>query len=130
MIEQTALNVTEWHYHPPMNPGNEDEKLACFVTFDVMKKRASKKKGIACRFSCRYVIGKETILEYIADDSYVIDLEDHIDKHELMIMIRNSYSKFNDEFDSRKMGTFLQNKILMPLDETTIDHEPILQMLL
>ena len=113
MIEQTALNVTEWHYHPPMNPGIGDEKIAGFITFDIMKKRASTKKGIACRFSCRYVLGKETILEYIAEDSYVIDLEDVIDKNELMIMIRNSYSKFNEEFEMRKMGTFLQNKTLI-----------------
>ena len=94
MIEQTELVVTEWHYHSPLNPDNAGEKLLSVVTLDVMKKRAATKKGIACRFCCRFTIEKETILVYIAEDSYVIDLDDIIDRSELLKMIRNSFSKF------------------------------------
>ena len=130
MIEQTELIVNEWHYHPPVNSFNTEEKISSFISFDVMKKRAGFKKGIACRFSCRFIFKNEMILEYVAEDSYVIDLEDLIDKYELQTMIRNSYSKFKEEFDMRKLGTVLQNKSLMVLDETTIDFDSILQLLI
>ena len=94
-----------------------------------MKKRAATKKGIACRFSCRFVIENETILEYVAEDSYVIDLADKIDKNELLTMIRNSYSKFKEKFDLRKLGTVLQDKSIGALDETKIDLDAILPLL-
>ena len=128
MIEQTELIVTEWHYHPPVNSMEAGEKISNFTTLDVMKKRAATKKGIACRFSCRFFIANETILEYVAEDSYVIDLADIIDKNELRTMIRNSYSKFKDKFDLRKFGTVLQNKSLRALDETNIDLDAILPL--
>ena len=129
MIEQTPLVVTEWHYHQPVNSMDEGKKISNFITLDVMKKQASTKKGITCRFSCRFVMGDETILEYVAEDSYVIDLVDIIDKNELLTMIRNSYSKFKEKFDLRKFGTPLGNKSLIPLDESGIDLNAILPLL-
>lgn len=129
MIEQTELIVSEWHYHPPVNSIEAEEKISNFTSLDVMKKRAATKKGIACRFSSRFVFENETILEYVAEDSYVIDLEDIIDKNELLTMIRNSYSKFKEKFDLRKLSTVLRNKSLMALDETKIDLDPILLLL-
>lgn len=129
MIEQTELVVSEWHYHPPVNSIKAVEKISDFTFLDVMKKRATTKKGIACRFSCRFVLENETILEYVAADSYVIDLTDIIDKNELLTMIRNSYSKFKEKFDMRKLGTVLQNKSLRALDETRIDLDAILPLL-
>jgi hypothetical protein len=129
MIEQTELVVSEWHYHPPVNSIEALEKISDFTTLDVMKKRAATKKGIACRFSCRFVINNETILEYVAADSYVIDLTDIIDKNELLTMIRNSYSKFKEKFDMRKLGTVLQEKSLRALNESMIDLDAILPLL-
>jgi hypothetical protein len=129
MIEQTEMVVTEWHYHPPLNSGETGKKISSSVILDVMKKRASNKKGIACRFSCRFVFEKETLLEYAAEDSYVIDLADRIDKNELRNMIRNSYAKYKEKFDLRKLGTVLQNSSLSPLDEPGIDLDAILPLL-
>ena len=91
MIEQTELVVSEWKYSPPNESNNESEKIKSFTTLDVMKKRASSKKGIACRFSCRFVYENKTILEYVGENSYVIDLEDKIDKKELLRMISNHH---------------------------------------
>jgi len=128
MIEQTELVVHEWHYHPPVS-SFEAGKISEFTSMDVMKKRAATKKGIACRFSCRFVFENETILQYVAADSYVIDLAEVIDKHELLIMIRNSYSKFKEKFEMRKLGTVLQDTSLRALDENNIDLEAILPLL-
>jgi len=129
MIEQTELIVTEWHYHPPNSTIEGGKNITNTTTLDVMKKRAADKKGIACRFSSIFVIENETILEYIAEDSYVIDLADIIDKRELLNMIRNSYSKFREKFDLRKIGTVLQNKSLSALDESSIGLDAILPLL-
>ncbi|MDP4283366.1 MAG: hypothetical protein Q8891_03010 [Bacteroidota bacterium] len=129
MIEQTELVVTEWNYNPPSIPIEEPWKISNFITLDVMKKRASTKKGIACRFSCRFVFEQETILEYVAEDSYVIDLADIIDKNELLNMVRNSYSKFRDKFDLRKLGTILSDKSLRTLEENKIDLDAMLPLL-
>ncbi|MBL0273947.1 MAG: hypothetical protein IPQ06_12970 [Chitinophagaceae bacterium] len=65
----------------------------------------------------------------MAEDSYVIDLPDIIDKNELQTMIRNSYTKFKEKFDFRKMGTVLQDKSLVPFDETRYDLDPVLLLL-
>ncbi|HWN88754.1 MAG TPA: hypothetical protein VNM35_06820 [Chitinophagaceae bacterium] len=130
MIEQTELIVTKWLYHPPLNPiADKPEKLSSYVSFDVMKKKASTKKGIACRFTIRFVFENEMILEYIGEDSYVIDLQDVIDKNELQRMIRNSYSKFNQQFEFKKLGTVLRDKSLLPFDETKYDLDPVLLLL-
>ena len=129
MIEQTELIITEWHYHPPVISIEAGKKISNSISLDVMKKRAADKKGIACRFSSRFVLENETILEYVAGDSYVIDLEDKIDKHELLKMIRNSYSKFKEKFDLRKYGTILQDKSLSALEENKIDLDAILPLL-
>jgi hypothetical protein len=130
MIEQTELIVTEWNYHPPGNFEEDGEKLLSYTSLDVMKKRAPTKKGIACRFTCHFVIGKETILIYVAEDSYVIDFEDVIDKNEILTMIRNSYSKFKEKFDIRKLGTILQDRTLAPLEETSIDLDTVIPLLI
>ena len=129
MIEQTELVVTDWHYHEPHKPPAADAKISSAVSLDVMKKRASTKKGIACRFSCRFETENTMILEYAAENSYVIDFEDVIDRKELLIMIRNSYTKFKERFDLRKLGTVLQDKTLGPLDETQINVDAILPLL-
>ena len=130
MIEQTELVITKWQYHPPVNSIEDDpEKLFSSISFDVMKKRASTKKGIACRFTVRFEFENKTILEYVAEDSYVIDLEDIIDKNELQRMIRNSYSKFKEKFEFKKLGTVLRDKSLMAFDETKYDLDPVLVLL-
>ena len=129
MIEQTELIVTQWQYNEPVNSPGKEVKISNTISLDVMKKRAGIKKGIACRFSCLFITEAETILEYIAEDSYVIDLADKIDKNELLTMIRNSYSKFKEKFDLRKMGTVLQNKSLTTLNENNINLDVILPLL-
>ena len=130
MIEQTELVITKWQYHPPVNSVEEDpEKLFSSISFDVMKKRASTKKGIACRFTVRFQFENKTILEYVGEDSYVIDLQDIIDKSELQRMIRNSYSKFNEKFEFKKLATVLRNKSLLAFDETKYDLDPVLFLL-
>ena len=130
MIEQTELVVSKWLYNPPVNSIDEEgEKLISNITLDVMKKRAAAKKGIACRFTIEFVFEKETILEYSAEDSYVIDQQDVIDMNELRTMIRNSYSKFQEKFDLRKLGTVLRDKSLLPFDETKYNLDPVLQLL-
>ena len=130
MIEQTELIVTKWQYHAPTNSIEEEpEKLLSFISFDVMKKRASTKKGIACRFTIRFEFENETILEYAGEDSYVIDLQDIIDKPELQSMIRNSYAKFKEKFEFKKLATVLRDKSLLPFDETKYDLEPVLLLL-
>ncbi|MBL0274331.1 MAG: hypothetical protein IPQ06_14985 [Chitinophagaceae bacterium] len=130
MIEQTELVVSKWLYRPPASSLEDaGEQLTSYISLDVMKKRAATKKGIACRFTCEFVFEKETILEYVAEDSYVIDLPDIIDKNELQTMVRNSYTKFKEKFDFRKMGTVLQDKSLVPFDETRYDLDPVLLLL-
>jgi len=130
MIEQTELIVTKWQYNPPVHSiEGEPEKLFSFISFDVMKKRAATKKGIACRFTIRFEFENETILEYVGEDSYVIDVQDIIDKTELQRMIRNSYSKFKEKFEFKKFGTVLRNKSLLPFDETKHDLNPVLELL-
>jgi len=129
MIEQTELIVTEWYYHPPSQPIAPGKNITQSISLDVMKKRAGTKKGLACRFSCRFTLANETILEYVGEDSYVIDLADRIDKAELLTMIRNSYSKFKEKFDLRKFGTLLQGQSLRTIDENKFDLDPILPLL-
>lgn len=129
MIEQTELIVSKWDYHPPQNHIESGEKLTSTISFEVMKKRVATKKGIACRFACEFVFEKETILEYVAADSYVIDLADIIDKSELHTMIRNSYNKFKEKFDFRKLGTVLQDKSLLPFNVENYDLDPVLLLL-
>ena len=130
MIEQTELIITKWQYHPPANSIEEEpEKLFSSVSFDVMKKRVSTKKGIACRFTVRFQFENETILEYVGEDSYVIDLQDTIDKNELQRMIRNSFSKFKEKFEFKKLATVLRDKSLLSFDETKYDLEPVLALL-
>jgi hypothetical protein len=129
MIEQTEMVVSEWHYHPPAKPVETGEKILNHTSLEVMKKRASTKKGIACRFTCRFTLGTETILLYVAGDSYVIDLDDIIDQNELLKMIRNSFSKFKEGFELRKLGTALWDKSLIPLNEAGIDIDAILPLL-
>ena len=130
MIEQTGLIISKWLYKPPVNSIEEnEEQLTSYISLDVMKKRTATKKGIACRFSCEFIFEKETILEYVAQDSYVIDWQDLIDKNELQTMIRNSYTKFKEKFDLRKLGTVLMHKTLLPFDETKYELDPVLLLL-
>ncbi len=130
MIEQTALIVSKWAYQPPLHSIDDaGEKLTSYVTFDVMKKRNSLKKGIACRFACEFIFEKNTILEYIAEHSYVIDLEDRINRDELHTMIRNTWTMYKEKFDIRKLSTVLRDKTLTEIDETKYDLEPVLLLL-
>jgi hypothetical protein len=130
MIEQTEMEVTNWHYHPPTNPITEASIIKSATNFDVMPKRASTKKGIACRFSCIFKIDGVFVLEYVGENSYVIDFEDVIDRTELLKMIRNAFEKFNEKFNFRKLGTVLSNTSLSPLNESNIDLDTILPMLI
>ena len=130
MIEQTELVVSKWEYNPPLNPLEDTPgKLTSYITLDVMKLRAANKKGIACRFTCEFVFEKRTLLEYVAANTYVIDLPDFIDRNELQTMIRNTYSLFKDKFDIRKLGTVLQDKTLLPFNEQSYDLDPVLALL-
>ncbi|MES1220875.1 MAG: hypothetical protein ABUT20_35570 [Bacteroidota bacterium] len=130
MIEQTPLVVNEWIYMPPSDLSDGGNKIVSHLSFDVMKKRTLTKKGIACRFSCRFTKGIDTVLLYVAEDSYVIDIADVIDKTEVLRMIRNSYSKFKEKFDLRKMGTVVQDIPLSLLEEHKIDINSIVPLLL
>ncbi len=128
MIEQTALVVTQWEYNEPIAfPSNA--AISENTLLDVMKKRAPTKKGIACRFSSYFTIDNKDILTYVADNSYVIDLDEVIDEKELLSMIRNTYNQFKERFDMRKLGTVLQDITLKPLEENKIYVESILPML-
>jgi hypothetical protein len=129
MIEQTEMVVTTWHYHPPVSPITEASSIKSFTDFDVMRKRAADKKGIACRFSCKFTIDDKFVLEYVGENSYVIDLDEVIDKNELLKMIRNAFTKYNEKFDFRKLGTVLADKALSPLNESVIEIDTILEML-
>ena len=130
MIEQTEMEITAWHYYPPTKPVIEETKIISYTDFDVMRKRASTKKGIACRFTCQFKIGDETVLEMVGENSYVIDFEDFIDRQELLKMIRNAFEKFNEKFNFRKLATVLSDKTLSPLNESRIDIGAILPMLI
>ena len=129
MIEQTELIVTEWHYYPPERVIDEKEFIEEKTFLDVQKKRASTKKGVAFRFRCRFTFENKLILNYVGEDSYVIDFEEVIDEHELLTMIRNSFSKFKDKFDFRKLATVLQDRSLLPLDESMVNIQAILPLL-
>lgn len=129
MIEQTELIVTEWHYYHPARVIDENEFIDEIISLDVQKKRAPTKKGIAFRFSCRFTFENKIILNYVGEDSYVIDFDEVIDEHELLTMVRNSFSKFKDKFDLRKLATVLQNRSLRPLDESMINIASILPLL-
>ena len=130
MIEQTELIITKWQYQPPLNDIEDLEKLTSYITLDVMRKRTATKKGIACRFTCEYVFEQQTVLEYVAEHSYVIDLADKVDREELQTMIKNTYSKFKEKFDFKKLGTVLQNTSLIPFNEKTYDLEPVLLLII
>lgn len=129
MIEQTDLVVNTWHYTPPAASIHNNEQLAEFTFLDVQRKTASTKKGIACRFTCRFTFRDETVLEYIAQDSYVIDLNDAVSTHDLYSMISNAHAKFAETFDFRKLGTVLQNSTLRPLDASLMNLEVLLPQL-
>ena len=129
MIEQTELVVTKWQLKEPLNYKEASDELNSFVSFDVMKKTAPTKKGIACRFSCQFIFKDDTVLDYVAENSYVIDIEEVIDKKELHTMIRNTYALFKEKFDLRKLGTMLQNKSLKMVDETKYDLDPVISLL-
>ena len=128
MIEQTELVINEWTYIPP-NATDALEEINSELSLEVMRKSASSKKGLACKFTCQYFIGVKTLLIYVAQDSYVIDLEDKIDAAEVHRMIRNAYSKFKEKFDLRKLGTVLQRASMHPFDETKMDISEILHFL-
>lgn len=129
MIEQTEMIVTKWYFHLS-NISNSLEQLTNTTTMEVMQKRNSIKKGIACRLNCRFNNGNEPILDYTAEHSYVIDFADVIDKQELLRMFRNSFSNFEERFDLRKLGTVLQNESLRPMDENIVDLEKVLPLLI
>lgn len=128
MIEQTEMTVTTWYFHLE-NVSNNLEQLTNSTHIDVMRKRNAEKKGIACRLTCRFVHGQAPILDYVGEHSYVIDFDDVIDKNELLKMFRNSFANFEEKFEFRKLGTILQNEKLHPLDETVIDLDSVLPLL-
>ena len=129
MIEQTDLVVIEWLYREPNKGIGESDYIPNLTELQVQKKRKGDKKGLACRFSSRFTFENETILLYVGEDSYVIDLEDKIDRDELLKMIQNSYTKFKEVFDFRKLNTVLQRRSLMLFDETKLDLVPVLALL-
>ena len=128
MIEQTEMMVTAWNFFSSAD-AVKIEKLTNHTILEVMKKRALTKKGIACRLSCRFTSENNPVLDYVAEHSYVIDLDDVIDMNELVKMIKNSFSNFNEKFEFRKLGTVVQNAKLTPLDETKLDLHEVLLLL-
>jgi hypothetical protein len=128
MIEQTEVIVTEWKYHPPLQqePGS---KISSNTELEVMRKRAADKKGIACRIRCVFRLDGEPVLECSGEHSYVIDLGDHVDTGELRKIFRNTFEQFKEKFDLRKLNTLLRDTSLTPLDETKIDFDSILPLL-
>ena len=129
MIEQTELVVSKWEYLAPLVPAVADEYYSDHTYLDVQRKRAPTKKGIACRFTCVFTLNEQVVLEYVAQDTYVIDLDDVIDKNELFSMIQNAYSKFSEKFDLRKLGTVLQNSSLRALEEEEMNLDSLLPQL-
>jgi len=97
--------------------------------FRCYEEKGIHQKGLACRFSCVFKIDGEFVLEYVGENSYVIDFEDVIDKAELLKMIRNAFAKYNEKFDFRKLGTVLSSTSLSPLNESSIDLDAILPLL-
>lgn len=129
MIEQTPMELSTWNYYTPVKPIQEETKIISHTDFDVMRKRAATKKGIAMRFSCSFSLDGTPLLEVIGEQSYVIDLEDTVTKMELIRMIRNAFTNFTEKFDFRKLGTVLADKSLPPLNESIIDLDTILTLL-
>ena len=60
MIEQTALEVNKWEYHEPANPAIDATTLTSTIELQVMKKRTAEKKGLACRFTCIFMLDEKT----------------------------------------------------------------------
>ena len=128
MIEQTEMLVTQWDYTPPQGELVAVNAVKSFIELDIMKKRASLKKGIACRFTARFLFKEKSVLVYVGEDSYVIDLGDAIDKNELIKMIRNSFSKFKEKFELRKLYTVLHSSEVRALDESSMDLDAIIPL--
>ncbi len=129
MIEQTPLAVVEWIYLDPGNIDREKDVVANTTSFAVMKKRKGEKKGIACRFTSLLTVNNKIYLNYIGEDSYVIDLADTIEKSELVTMISNSYEKFEAEFNKRKFTTAFISYSLGPFHVNQVDFDAILPLL-
>lgn len=130
MIEQTAFEITTWNYKGFSRPIEETEAIPSEVALEVQKKRNSQKKGIAVRFTAQFTFENEVILEFSGEHSYVIDFEDVIDEHELIKMLRNSYQMFKEKFDFKKLTTILLSRSLKPLNESEINLEGIIPMLM
>ncbi len=129
MIEQTELLVTVWDYKEPRRPVGSGDQVGNHLSIEVMKKRNSIKKGVAFRFRSLFVFENETILDYVGEDSYVIDFEERVDKTEVTRMLRNTYTKFTEKFDFRKTGTALHNQNIRALDESAVDVDSIVPLL-
>ena len=129
MIEQTDLVVNELMYTPPVAFNDSTDKITSHLSLEVMKKTAPTKKGLACRFTSKFYTGDHTILLYVAEDSYVIDLADSVDANEIYKMISNSYSKFREKYEFRKLGTILQDTPLNILDESKVNVNAIVPLL-
>ena len=129
MIEQTELVVTEWIFLTNTQPIKSDSIVKSETGLDVMQKRAPTKKGLAVRLTSKIHIDNQVVLLYVAEHSYVIDLDEVIDKAELVRMFRNSFKQFNEKYEIRKLGTILVNCHLNPLDESKIDYDTILPLL-
>ena len=129
MIEQTPLVVVEWIY---LDPGElrASDKVTNSTSLEIMKKRAADKKGIACRFTNHFKVNDKIYLNYIAEDSYVIDLKDIVDRKELVTMITNAHSKFEEEFNKRRFTTAFINYSLAPFDANLVNLDAILPLLL
>jgi len=129
MIEQTPLKVVEWIYLDPGVIDKEKDPVANSTSFDVMKQRKGDKKGLSCRFSTQVKVNDKIYLNYIAEDSYVIDLADNVDRAELVTMVTNSYGKFEAEFNKRKFTTAFISYTLSPFNVNLVDFAAILPLL-
>ena len=129
MIEQTPLVTVEWIYLDPGIINKEKDVVTNTTSFEVMKKSKGDKKGLACRFGTLVKVNDKIYLNFIAEDSYVIDMADVIDKKELTTMISNSHSKFEAEFNKRKFTTAFISYTLSPFYVEKVDFDAMLPLL-
>ena len=59
----------------------------------------------------------------------MIDPNDIIDQDELLRMVNNTYQKFTEAFEIRKLMTVLWDKALLPFNDKIHDWVPVLELL-
>lgn len=128
MTAYIPFKVIHWDYNPPAKTDVFKEKFDLLPIQQGFTKDVGKR---AIMFRMTYKIGSNnnTILSYISECGYMVDKQDNITHADIIKMVSNAFAKCIIEFDLRKENTPLQSNTLR-LDETKIDPEPILRLLL